>query len=110
MIKLVFVQKTEIGRHYRPFHRDSHPLLVPVLQKKKGSKVSKAANKERLENYEDPHLTYIIILAMCFFTSMCFFLTRLKDERNIDDLLSFIEGPCANDKKEKKKKAKKGLK
>merc|ERR1719150_115397 len=70
-----------LGRTLIDVARDSHPLLVPVLQKKKGSKVSKAANKE-----------------------------RLKDERYIDDLLSFIEGPCANEKKEKKKKAKKGLK
>ena len=44
------------------------------------------------------------------FLTCLLILTRLKDERNIDDLLSFIEGPCANEKKEKKKKAKKGLK
>merc|ERR1719270_206678 len=68
-----------LGRTLIDVARDSHPLLVPVLQKKRGSKASKTANKE-----------------------------RLKDERNIDDLLSFIEGPCANEKKEKKKKAKKG--
>merc|ERR1719327_2594681 len=70
-----------LGRTLIDVARDSHPLLVPVLQKKKGSKVSKAANKE-----------------------------RLKDERNIEDLLSFIEGPCAKVTNEKKKKGKKSLK
>merc|ERR1719220_157952 len=61
-----------LGRTLIDVARDSHPLLVPVLQKKRGSKASKTISKE-----------------------------RLKDERNIDDLLSFIEGPCANEKKEK---------
>ena len=108
---MVFLQKkVEVDLHYRPFHRDSHPLLVPVLQKKKGPKVSKAANKERLENYEDPHIYHYFGDVFFYFHVLFFILTRLKDERNIDDLLSFIEGPCANDKKEKKKKAKKGLK
>ena len=57
---MVFLQKkVEVDLHYRPFHRDSHPLLVPVLQKKKGPKVSKTANKERLENHEDPYLIFV---------------------------------------------------
>ena len=58
---MVFLQKKEeeIDLHYKPFHRDSHPLLVPVLQKKKGPKVSKTANKERLENHEDPYLIFV---------------------------------------------------
>ena len=61
---MVFLQKkVEVDLHYRPFHRDSHPLLVPVLQKKKGPKVSKTANKERLENHEDKTLTYTIYMA-----------------------------------------------
>ena len=59
------------------------------------------------------HLPFTFNLDRVYFTFLIarlLIFTRLKDERNIDDLLSFIEGPCANEKKEKKKKAKKGLK
>merc|ERR1712083_244298 len=55
-----------LGRTLIDVARDSHPLLVPVLQKKKCSKSGKKISKE-----------------------------RLKDDRDIDDLLSFIEGPCS---------------
>ena len=48
MIKALLQQK-ERKLVYIRFYRDSHPLLVPVLQKKKGSKASKTANKERLD-------------------------------------------------------------
>ena len=41
---------------------------------------------------------------------MMSFSTRLKDDRDIDDLLSFIEGPSAKVKNEKKKKVKKSVK
>merc|ERR1719342_1610173 len=70
-----------LGRTLIDVARDSHPLLVPVLQKKKFSKKSKTSSKE-----------------------------RLKDDRDIDDLLSFIEGPCAKVTNEKKKKVKKSVK
>merc|ERR1719184_516876 len=70
-----------LGRTLIDVARDSHPLLVPVLQKKKSSKKSKTTSKE-----------------------------RLKDDRDIDDLLSFIEGPCAKVKNEKKMKVKKSVK
>ena len=48
MIKVLLQQK-EKKMVYIRFNRDSHPLLVPVLQKKRGSKASKTANKERLD-------------------------------------------------------------
>merc|ERR1719237_1779043 len=70
-----------LGRTLIDVARDSHPLLVPVLQKKKSSKSSKTISKE-----------------------------RLKDDRDIDDLLSFIEGPGPKVTNEKKKKVKKGVK
>merc|ERR1719400_1553385 len=63
-----------LGRTLIDVARDSHPLLVPVLQKKKCSKSGKKISKE-----------------------------RLKDDRDIDDLLSFIEGPCSKVTNEKKK-------
>ena len=60
---------------------------------------------------EDPHIIYLFTFNLdhvyfTFLITCLLILTRLKDERNIDDLLSFIEGPCLNEKKEKKKKAK----
>ena len=83
------------------FYRDSHPLLVPVLQKKKSSKTSKTISKERF--IEEKKKTLLQIFHVVFSS-------RLKDDRDIDDLLSFIEGPSAKVKNEKKKKVKKSVK
>ena len=74
---------------------------MPVLQKKKSSKTSKTISKERF--IEEKKKTLLQIFHVVFSS-------RLKDDRDIDDLLSFIEGPSANVKNEKKKKVKKSVK
>ena len=92
-------------------YRDSHPLLVPVLQKKKCSKSGKKISKERSREIS----WSVLILYLCICKTqiqliMLSFQFRLKDDRDIDDLLSFIEGPCSKVTNEKKKKVKKSAK
>ena len=107
----ILVKVVEITFSTDCIYRDSHPLLVPVLQKKKCSKSGKKISKERSREIS----WSVLILYLCICKTqiqliMLSFQFRLKDDRDIDDLLSFIEGPCSKVTNEKKKKVKKSAK